>query len=94
MRLLQLLNRPRKHTAELMWYKEQTYNKKFYSITSVKYNERFNKIKPYLLNYMQELEDEMKFLDTYFTHNDRYQPKYWWNNISREYRQRWDDDDS
>ena len=35
------------------------------------YEERFKKVKPYVLKHIEELQDEIQFLDIYFSNNDR-----------------------
>lgn len=92
MRLLQLLHVPKNIVAEKMWYRKELYYKKFYSTTSMHYEERFNKVKPYILKHIEELQDEIQFLDIYFSNHDRLPALFWGNKVSKLWwkRTRWD----
>jgi len=84
MKILQLLHKPKSMVAQEMWYKSELYYKKFYNTVGVRYDERFNKIKPYMMDYIEKLNDEIEFLDLYFKQNDKFPAMWWWNIITRK----------
>lgn len=82
MRLLQMLSRSQKAVATEMKMNEYVFHRKFLWTTIVKKSDYEGKIKPYVLRHIEELQDELKFLDIYFKDNDVMRQSKWPNELA------------
>ena len=82
MRLLQMLARSQKAVATEMKMNEYVFHRKFLWDTIIKKSDYVNKIKPYVLRHIDELQDELKFLDIFFNQNDVMRQSKWPNELA------------
>lgn len=82
MRILQMLSRSQKAVATEMRMNEYVFHRKFLWTTIVKKSDYEKKIKPYVLRHIEELQDELKFLDIYFKDNDVMRQSKWPNELA------------
>ena len=82
MRLLYLLARPMKDVAVEMNMNIDIYSRKAIWKTLVWEKDYWNKIRPYAEKYIDEIQEELKFLDLYFKQNDRMKQQRWPNTVS------------
>lgn len=97
MRLLQLLSKDMKNVSYSMWINYRVYQRKFWWKTIIKKDDYYKHIRPYVFRYIEELKDEVKFLDIYFQENEKLPIEWWPNFVSKSARARrneaieWDD---
>lgn len=88
MRLLQLLSKDMKNVSYSMWINYRVYQRKFWWKTIVKKDDYYKHMRPYVDRYIEELKDEVKFLDIYFQDNDKLPIQWWPNFVSKSARAR------
>lgn len=88
MRILKMLCRNMTDVSNEMYMNYRSFERKFWWRNPVYRKDYEKSIKPYVLKYIDELKDEIEFLDIYFKENDKLKQQ-WVNEYSRRARWIW-----